>query len=111
MTKLCYIKRDTPQNFDIVKHNYLGLLSKETRKRNKWCNLKHYCQQSITNVTFNVTLSVQSVQCPPLTCTHAFGRFISRTLNRCSRALARSCLFCRTASVKICAGTRRKEVS
>ena len=62
MTKLCDFKRDTPQDFGIdfdivIKY----LLSKETRTRNKWYNLKYYCQQSITNAAFNVTLSVQSV--------------------------------------------------
>src|SRR6218665_896253 len=82
----------------------LWIMMKEIRTRNKWYNLKYYCQQSITNATFTVTLSGQSVQS-----VHKM-RLVSRTLNRCSRALARSCLFCRTASVMICAGTRRKEV-
>src|SRR6218665_1585748 len=51
----CDFKRDTSQDFDVVKNIYL------VKRQEHVTNGTTYCQQSITNATFNVTLSVQSV--------------------------------------------------
>jgi hypothetical protein len=47
-----------PHDYDMAKNIYLV---KRQETRNKLYNLKYFLQQSITNCTFNVTLSVQSV--------------------------------------------------
>src|SRR6218665_523056 len=79
MTKLCDFQHDTPQDFDIPVVKIIYLVKRKTC--NKWYNLKYYCQQSITNATFNATLSVQSVHNHKVStfkvsCTHAFRRLV-----------------------------------